>query len=222
MSVPFRVSPQMMLDDFGNVIFSLESEDGLSRSNSLGGRKIALSGPEVVPASPSLSRALAPGSTINGISGLYGFTSSASADLTSSLVSRLKARLDTDGSTLFTMTWKERATPSHRSVCLLRARARSTSGNECGSWPTPLASDTRSGVATRGIRETNRDRGPRLCDVTILAHWPTCTQTDAVRMPGENFTTPNITLNHAASWATPSATDFKGAPKLMYAERGGA
>ena len=40
--------------------------------------------------------------------------------------------------------------------------------------------------------------------------WPTPTQTDAVRFPSKNFTTPNITLNHAVvMWATPTTRDHK-------------
>lgn len=44
--------------------------------------------------------------------------------------------------------------------------------------------------------------------------WPTTTTTDALRHPSPNFSTPNITLNHAAalsSWPTASARDWKGA-----------
>jgi hypothetical protein len=38
-------------------------------------------------------------------------------------------------------------------------------------WPTPLQSDTRSGVSNRAMRADGRDRGPRLCDVTVLTKW---------------------------------------------------
>jgi hypothetical protein len=41
----------------------------------------------------------------------------------------------------------------------------------------------------------------------MLAGWPTSTVTDSVRAPSEQFTTPNITLNHAAvlsGWRTPT------------------
>jgi hypothetical protein len=43
-----------------------------------------------------------------------------------------------------------------------------------------------------------------------MAGWPTPTQTDALRCPSDGFTTPNITLNHAAvlsGWPTPRLED---------------
>ncbi len=43
-----------------------------------------------------------------------------------------------------------------------------------------------------------------------MAGWPTTTATDAVRSPSQDFTTPNITLNHAAvlaGWGTPACQD---------------
>src|SRR5690606_14923886 len=52
------------------------------------------------------------GLTISGISGRPGSPSSASATLQSSLANRLQAALPLDGSTLYRLTWKERATPS--------------------------------------------------------------------------------------------------------------
>ena len=47
------------------------------------------------------------------------------------------------GSTLFRLTWKERATPSGRRICALRASAHRTSGSDCTSWPSPKAKDGR-------------------------------------------------------------------------------
>jgi hypothetical protein len=77
-------------------------------------------------------------------SGTYGprsIISSSSAALTSSLASRLRQRTASRGSTLYTLTWKERATPSGRSIPALRASARRISDSGCGGlesgWPTP-------------------------------------------------------------------------------------
>lgn len=95
------------------------------------------SGPGVAPANRSRAPASSAAQPTSGTCGPCGIGSSESAALTSSLVSRLKARLPTAGSTWCAMTWKEKATPSGRSVCLLRASARRTSGTGCGSWPTP-------------------------------------------------------------------------------------
>jgi hypothetical protein len=49
--------------------------------------------------------------------------------------------------------------------------------------------------------------------VAWLAGWPTSTSTDALRHPSPDFTTPNITLNHAAAlsgWGTPTASEPGG------------
>jgi site-specific DNA-cytosine methylase len=48
----------------------------------------------------------------------------------SSLVSKLKQRLTTDGSTLFNLTWREKATPAGRLVYRLRASGRRTSDKD--------------------------------------------------------------------------------------------
>jgi hypothetical protein len=111
----------------------------------------------------------------SAISGLSGSISSASAALQLSLVSRLKQRLITDGSTLFKLTWKEKITPAGRLVFLLRASALRTSGSDCGSWPTPIVGDT-----TGGPRPPDSKRGPApgLQAAAHLASWPTTSTRD--------------------------------------------
>jgi hypothetical protein len=81
------------------------------------------------------------GLMMSGTYGQRGFISSRSADLSASMASRLQAATASLGSTLFTLTWKKRATPAGRSISALRASARRTSDNDCGSWPTPRTSD---------------------------------------------------------------------------------
>ena len=56
----------------------------------------------------------------------------------------------------------------------------------------------------------------RRTSATDCTGWPTTTATDAIRRPGVEFTTRNITLNHAAvltGWNTPMARDHKGDPE---------
>ena len=66
-------------------------------------------------------------------------------------------------------------------------------------WTTPSAvSRSRLRASVRRTSETD------------FTGWPTPTSTDAVRSPSQDFTTPNITLNHAAmpaGWGTPSCQD---------------
>ena len=74
-------------------------------------------------------------------SGTYGqpsFGSSSSHAQTQSLVSRLHQKMGLDGSILFTLTWKERTTPSARSIFALRASVRRISDSDCFGWPTPM------------------------------------------------------------------------------------
>ena len=101
------------------------------------GPRTDLFGRAVAPANLSVPLARKKAPPMIGISGLPGSISFASAALTLSLVSRLKARLTTDGSILFSLTWKAKATPAGRSVSLLRASARRISDNDFGLWPTP-------------------------------------------------------------------------------------
>ena len=101
------------------------------------GPRTDLFGQAVAPANLSVPLARKKAPPMIGISGLPGSISFASAALTLSLVSRLKARLTTDGSILFSLTWKAKATPAGRSVSLLRASARRISDNDFGLWPTP-------------------------------------------------------------------------------------
>ena len=164
---------------------SPESAGGVTPSDSPDGLQTDLFGRVVAPVSPSVVRENLGGGAIRAIFGQRGIASSASAALQSSLVSRLKQRLDTAGSTLFAMTWNEKATPSGRSVCLLRASGHRTSGSGCGSWPTPTAQDDFSANATMKRNVEGRQTGKQ---------HPGTTLTDAAR-----FT----------SWATPTTRDHK-------------
>ena len=99
----------MSSDPTPNVISLLASQDGPTPWPLPDGRVIDPCGLAAALASLSPRQVKALGLTISGISGRPGSTSSASAALQSSLASRLPARLT--GSTLFKLTWRERATP---------------------------------------------------------------------------------------------------------------
>nr|WP_313014575.1 hypothetical protein [Brevundimonas sp.] len=57
---------------------------------------------------------------------------------------------------------------------------------------------------------------------SAFSSWPTATVMDHARSPGADFTTTNITLNHAiATWSTPRATDGeKGGPNQSFGAGG--
>src|ERR1700690_2109219 len=63
--------------------------------------------------------------------------SSPSVNLQSSLASRLRARMDANGSPEYALTWKEWDMPSGLPICALRASERRTSDNDFTGWPTP-------------------------------------------------------------------------------------
>lgn len=132
---------QVTLWDLLNATSSPASVDGVAPSDSPAGPTIAQSGPEVAPANLSARQAKAAGLLTSGTCGRLGSTSSASAALASFLESRLRARMASAGSILFTLTWKRRATPAGLSICARRASVRRTSGSGNGSWPTPKARD---------------------------------------------------------------------------------
>jgi hypothetical protein len=81
-------------------------------------------GPAPVPANPSPMLASVGGTTTTVTSGRCGSVSSRSAALQSSLGSRLRARMASLGSTLYVLTWKERATRSGLRISAQRASVR--------------------------------------------------------------------------------------------------
>ena len=229
------------------------------------------------------------GLLMSGTCGPSGSSSLRSAGLQSFLANRLRARTASTGSTLYTLTWKQRATPSGLQICALRASVRRTSGSDCGSWPTPSSTEfagnpeasiqrkqvlgigntatilsqvatlagwptPTSALAEKGVRsfdgglaEALRNHGPDLAAACLagwatpnlftehkvqppvmgnrkptdpqigladqafhLSGWPTPTTNDSRRQPSPDFTTSNLTLNHAvalAGWQTPLSSD---------------
>jgi hypothetical protein len=131
---------QLMLPVPANDTSSPASAPGPTRSASLALPTTPTSGPVPAPASRSATPGGAAGSTTLATSGPRGSASSRSADLQSSLANRLRAALDSRGSILFALTWKERTTPSGLQICALRASVLRTCDSACTSWPTPVTS----------------------------------------------------------------------------------
>jgi hypothetical protein len=121
-------------------------------------------------------------------SGTYGRTPtglSASAALASSLANRLQAKTASLGSTLYKLTWKERATPAGRLIPALRASVRPISANDFIGWPTPT-------ITNHGQGETAEQRkakgfGLNPADAAQLAAWPTPTTTDFKGAPSKPY-----------------------------------
>ena len=142
--------------------------------------------------------------------------------------------MDGAGSTLFSLTWKRRATPAGRPYYQLAASGRPTSDSDCGSWPTPcsqLASGEPEAFLERKRRSIARgsSMGVSLTDLGMVAKltgWPTPQSSphgaetpEARKRRGFNS---GLTLRDAcalASWATPAHRDYRHANALSFQER---
>ena len=172
MNDPLVRLPQTTCEATPSVTSLPGSVDGATPCDSPDGPMTDLFGRVVAPVSPSRPQAPKLAAPIPAIFGRRGITSSASAALQSSLVSRLKPLLDTAGSILFRMTWNEKATPSGRSVCLLRASGHRTSGSGSGSWPSPVVGDIRAPSFEASIQHEIERRNLRGV-VHLATGWPT-------------------------------------------------
>ena len=175
-----------------------------------------LFGQEAARASLSARQVQEAGLMTSGTSGRTGTISSASAALQSSLASRLQARTASAGSTLYTLTWKQRATPSGLQICALRASARRTSDSASGllGWPTPTTPSggqtPPEGTSATGITPDGKKVQVTLKDVAAITGWPTPQMRD-FRSGGEDRVENPDRSNNLndfvlmAGWPTPMA-----------------
>lgn len=155
----------------------------------------------------------------SGTCGPTSITSSKSVALQSSLESRLQARTQTLGSTLYAMTWKPWVTASGRSRSRLRASVRRTSETGFTGWPTPSSTimDNKPQPPIIGSRKPT-DPQIGLADVAVyLASWPTPQTSDstgggqAKRAMGETRHGSNLNdFVMLAGWGTPTASEPGG------------
>ena len=210
-----RTYGQMSLMDTPNATSSPGSGSGPTPSGKPGGPTTGPSGQGVVRASLSARQAKAAGLLTSDISGLRGIGSSGSESLAWSLANRLRVETDLLGSTLYELTWKQRVTPSGRSIYALRASGRRTSGREStfapSAWEkTPQASDGDGGVME--VREGSAGKY-KLRDFAALASWPTPQANSAERGGSEQRATNPERSNdlhdfaQLASWPTPNAME---------------
>ena len=190
--------------------FSAASQFGPTPSDSPASPTISPSGPPRARANRSRAPVNAEDSTTIATCGRPSLHSLTASDLRYFLASRWQARTASLGSTLYTMTWKERVTPSRRSISQLAAWAPRTADNASTSSPSPeeapasasvspLSSGAPAGWATplvsnaNGARKMDGKRGVGLnTEATLAAEpWPT----PAGPLP-------------PAPWATPVSTEL--------------
>ncbi len=175
---------------------SQASASGLTPCDPQAGPTTVLFGQEAARASLSARQVQEAGLMTSGTSGRTGTISSASAALQSSLASRLQARTASAGSTLYTLTWKQRATPSGLLICALRASARRISDSASGllGWPTPVVNDTTG--SKYAYSQGNHDKKVlKLPGAADQAGWPTPTTPSGGQTPPEGTSATGITPN---------------------------
>lgn len=150
-----------------------------------------------------------------------------SASLQSSLGSKLRQRLESTGSTIYSLSWKDKVTPAGRQYCQRAASAPRTKEIDCSlvqltPWPTTCAQNgTVNGYKDweKVIARKDAGRQQNLQDVVILTSWPTPTANDhkgsgptVIRKDGKDRTFDSLDyateqgLNIAA-WPTPNCMD---------------
>ena len=190
--------------DTPNAIFSQASEDGHAHYSLPGGQQVDLFGPDHAPANPSAQPVKAQVSPTTDTCGPTSSGLSPSARLQLCLESRLRARLQTLGSTLYTLTWKPWVMPSGVSRSRLRASAPRTSGTGLTGWPTPCQQDGPKGGPGQGI--------DRLPGAASLSGWPTPTTRDHKDGPQCDNVPINALLGRVAwlaGWPTPQSHDTR-------------
>lgn len=205
--------------DIRNAISLPASADGPLPCDSPAGPTLDLFGQEVAPASPSPQPERARRPMTNATCGLRGYLSSPSAALQSSLESRLKRQLAGAGSTLFSLIWRQKATPAGRPYYQLAASGRPTSDSGLGSWPTATANENIGDLDKKAERRaamkekwkgvSGNGFGHSMSEIAQRAACPTpMAGTPAQKGYNEAGNTDNgrktVVL---ASWATPRSTE---------------
>jgi len=228
------MSRQLSLLDLISATSSQASALGLTPCAKQAGPIPGPSGPDHAPANLSARQAKAAGLLTSGTYGLHSSTSfsTASENLSRFLASRLRAKTASLGSTLFVLTWKERDTPSGRSIPALRASARPTSARDFTGWPTPDAQAMNVGCdpikhmeRMERLKEKHNNgngAGLTLGAAASMAGWPTPNTPSGGRsMSIEKMDATGKTADgkkhtpspeHAvkfSSWVSPSARDWK-------------
>ena len=214
----------------GKVTSLLALVSGLPPCDSPGGPTTFPCGPEAVPVNHSAAPVDEKASTTSVTSGLFGSVSSASAALQLSLESKLRALTASRGSTLFALTWKERATPSGHRICALRASVPRTSDNGCTSWPSPTVNDAKGSAYSYANGDHSRPClklvGASRLAIPRGSHWPTPTVHDSER--GGQAKRAMCETRHGSnlqdfallsSWATPAAREPGGTPEQFLARK---
>lgn len=196
------------------------------------GQLTDLFGQAVARVNRSAAPAKAKGMKTSATYGRHGRGSSASADLTASLVNRYRALTASLGSTLFALTWKTVATPSGRLLPLQRASVRRTAVTAFTSWPTPTTQDSASSGSANYPKTATHTPGLTLTDAARLAApWATPVATELgntvenyVAMKANMRSVPRTAITHPSmqaqlvAWTTPQSRDWRSGATIKTRE----
>lgn len=177
---------QLSLLDTPNATSSQELASGHTHCDKPDGLTIGRCGQAPARANLSARQAKELGLLTSGIFGPPSTISLASACLQSSLESKLQAKAQILGSTLYVLTWKPWVLPSGRLLSRLRGLVRRTSetdaiGQELCGWMTPLATDgNKADCLLPGVlHRMESGRQISLAMQARLSGWPTPIANDA-------------------------------------------
>lgn len=148
----------------------------------------------------------------HAITGKKRRESDARSKKTAEILSRKLAGL---GSTLYNLKWKQRTTPSGRTIYALRASVPRTSASASTGmrvgWTTATTRDWKDSGADLSVRPDNgKERHDQLPRQAVLAGWPTTNAGDAQAGMGDQPNRRQVSLGRTASragWPTNTATD---------------
>ena len=210
----------MTLPDSNSVTSSPGSADGRSPCDGPDLAPPPEFGPAPVPVSRFRALASERDTPTSATFGPLFTRSSPSGDLQRCLESRLRARMDVNGSPEFALTWKDWDMPAGEPICALRASERRTGDKGCSGWPTPMAGTK----ATEDYNEAgNTDSGRRTVE---LCGWATPRACENDQGPtaragmeqagsawlGQGRGATLATEAKLAAWPTPDTTDSNTRP----------
>ena len=156
------MSSQKTLKDSRSAISSQGSLGGPKHSGLQGGQPTDPSGQVPVPVSRFRALDSEKAIPIEDTCGPLFTISSPSRSLQWSLESRLRQRMDVNGSREYALTWKQQDMPVGVPICALRASGRRTSGKGFSGWPTPLVRDAKDVCSTGAVPSAMRRDSPSL------------------------------------------------------------
>lgn len=178
-----------------------------------------LFGPEAVLASLSPSRGNGRARRMRATSGRRCDDCSSSADLTRALASRLRTATEALGSTMYRLTWSERASASGRLRYRLRASALRTSECAPTGWPTPVAQEDNKSIEAHlamkqriGERDGTHSKRTEITSLQVMAKsaWPTPNAMEGGQTSRGGERKGELLMGGLVGWLTPKCPSGGG------------